>query len=379
MTDCREKVVTSDFAEVDIDLVRRASVLSERTRQHGKGEKTPIKPFRRASNKRNHVSQTMKAMEGKVMRAMRLANATDSAVKFAATDMPRPKPGPGEVLVRVRAAGVTPTELIWYPTTHTKDGAPRTNAIPAHEFSGVVAELGSDVRDFHVGQEIYGMNDWFADGALAEYCIAKPSDIAPKPTKLSHIDAAAVPIAALTAWEGLFDRAHLQSGQRVLIHGGSGGVGIFAVQLAHDLGAHVIATAAARNRDFVKQLGADEFIDYTSQRFEDVARDIDVVFDGVGGETFERSFRVLKPGGNIVTIAASEEAAAETDERRKKAFFIVEPNQKQLIEITKLIDAGKLKPVVDAVVPLADAASAYDGSLKNRQARGKIVVDIAGA
>lgn len=321
----------------------------------------------------------MKAMEGKAMRAMRLANATDGAVKFAAADVPRPKPGPGEVLVRVRAAGVTATELIWSPTTHTKDGAPRTNAIPAHEFSGVVNEVGSGVRDFRVGEEIYGMNDWFADGALAQYCVAKPSDIAPKPTRLSHIEAAAVPIAALTTWQGLIDRAHFQSGQRVLIHGASGGVGVFAVQLAHDLGAYVFATAAARNRDFVKQLGADEFIDYTSQRFEDVARDIDVVFDGVGGETFERSLRVLRPGGHVVTIAASEEAAAETDEQRKKAFFIVEPNQKQLIEITKLIDAGKLKPVVDAVVPLADAAAAYDGSFKNRQGRGKIVVAIAAA
>jgi NADPH:quinone reductase-like Zn-dependent oxidoreductase len=321
----------------------------------------------------------MKAMEGKAMRAMRLANTTDGAVKFAAAEVPQPKPGPGEVLVRVHAAGVTATEVIWYPTTHTKDGATRTNAIPSHEFSGVIAEVGSSVRDFRVGQEIYGVNDWFAEGALADYCISTPSEIAPKPTKITHAEAASVPISALTAWQGLIDRANLQSGQRVLIHGASGGVGVFAVQLAHNLGAYVIATAAARNRDFVKQLGADEFIDYTSQRFEDIARDIDVVFDGVGGETFERSFAVLKPAGQIVTIAASEEAAAETDERRKRAFFIVEPNQKQLIEVTKLIDAGKLKPVVDAVVPLANAAAAYDGSLKNRQGRGKIVVEVAAA
>jgi NADPH:quinone reductase-like Zn-dependent oxidoreductase len=319
----------------------------------------------------------MKPTEQKVMRAMRLANATAGAVKFAAAEVPQPKPGAAEVLVRVRAAGVTPTELIWYPTTHTKDGAARTNAIPAHEFSGVVAEAGSDVHDFRVGQEIYGMNDWFADGALAEYCIAKPSDIAPKPAKLSHIEAATVPIAALSAWQGLIDRAQLHPGQRALIHGASGGVGVFAVQLAHGRGAYVIATAAARNRDFVKQLGADEFIDYRAQRFEDFARDIDVVFDCVGGEIFDRSFRVLKPAGRVITIAASAEAEA-ADKRRKQAFFIVEPNQKQLPEVTKLIDAGKLKTFVDAVVPLADAAGAYDGSLKNRHGRGKIVVDIAG-
>ena len=312
------------------------------------------------------------------MRAMRLANATAGAVKFTAAEVPQPKPGPAEVLVRVRAAGVTATELIWYPTTHTKDGAARTNAIPAHEFSGVVAEAGSDVRDFRVGQEIYGMNDWFADGALAEYCIAKPSDIAPKPAKLTHIEAATVPIAALSAWQGLIDRAQLQPGQRALIHGASGGVGVFAVQLAHGRGAYVVATAAARNRDLVKQLGADEFIDYRAQRFEDVACDIDIVFDCVGGEIFDRSFRVLKPSGRVITIAASAEAEAAADQRKKQAFFIVEPNQKQLPEVTKLIDAGKLKTFVDAVVPLADAAGAYDGSLKNRRGRGKIVVDIAG-
>jgi NADPH:quinone reductase-like Zn-dependent oxidoreductase len=319
----------------------------------------------------------MKAKQSKVMRAIRLASARDGAVKFVEAEVPQPKAGPDEVLVRVRAAGVTSTEVTWSPTTQTKDGAKRTNAILAHEFSGVIAEAGSDVPGFRVGQEIYGMNDWYADGALAEYCVAKPSDIAPKPAKLSHVEAASVPISALTAWQGLIDRGHLQAGQRVLIHGASGGVGVFAVQLARDLGAYIIATASARNRDFVKQLGANEFIDYTSQHFDELTSDIDVVFDSVGGETFARSFRVIKPGGRVVTIAASAEAA--TDERKKAAYFIVEPNQSQLIEVAKLIDQGKLKTVVDAVVPLADAASAYDGSLKNRQGRGKIVVEIAGA
>jgi NADPH:quinone reductase-like Zn-dependent oxidoreductase len=163
----------------------------------------------------------------------------------------------------------------------------------------------------------------------------------------------------------------------VLIHGGSGSVGIFAVQLAHNLGAHVIATAAARNHDLLKQLGANELIDYTSQRFENVVSDIDVVFDGVGGDTFDRSFRVLRPGGRMITIAASSEAEAVNDERRKQAFFIVEPNRQQLIEVAKLIDAAKLKVFVDAVVPLSEAADAYTGRLKHRQGRGKIVVDVA--
>ncbi len=321
----------------------------------------------------------MKAIQSKVMRAMRLAKVTDGRPQFVSAEMPQPKPGPGDVLVRVHAAGVTPTELIWSPTTQTKDGHARANAIPAHEFSGVVAELGSAVRDFRVGEEIYGMNDWYAEGALAEYCVTQPTSVAPKPANLTHVEAATVPISALTAWQGLFDRGEVRSEQRVLIHGASGGVGVFAVQLARERGAYIIATAAARNRDLVKQLGANEFIDYTSQEFDELIDNIDLVFDCVGGETFNRSFRVIKPGGRVITIAASEEAAAATDERKKNAFFIVEPNQKQLIEVTKLIEAGKLKTFVDAVVPLADAASAYDGSLKNRQGRGKLVVDVADA
>jgi NADPH:quinone reductase-like Zn-dependent oxidoreductase len=321
----------------------------------------------------------MKAMESKVMRAMRLAKSANGAAQLVAAEVPQPKPAAGDVLVRVHAAGVTPTELGWEPTIQQKDGSPRLNAIPVHEFSGVIAEVGSDVRDFQPGQEIYGMNDWYVDGGLAEFCVTQPGSIAPKPAKLTHAEAATVPIGALTAWQGLFDRSHLQAGQRVLIHGASGGVGVFAVQFARNVGAHIFATASARNRDFVKQLGANEFIDYKSQRFEDVARDIDVVFDAVGGETFDRSFSVLKPGGSIVTIVSTENPETAFDERKKNAFFIVEPNQKQLIEVANLIDAGKLKTFVDAVVPLANAASAYDNSLKNRQGQGKVAVEITPA
>jgi NADPH:quinone reductase-like Zn-dependent oxidoreductase len=319
----------------------------------------------------------LKPMESKVMHAMRLTNISAGKPHFAAAEVTQPKPGPGEVLVCVHAAGVTATEVVWQPTTQTKDGGPRTNAILAHEFSGTIAATGADVRDFRVGQEVYGMNDWYAEGALAEYCLTQPASIALKPKNLTHTEAATVPISALTAWQGLIERAELRPGQRLLVHGASGGVGSFAVQLAHDRGAYVIATASARNRDFVKQLGANEFIDYTSQRFDELVSDIDVVFDCVGGETFERSFRVIKPGGRVITIAASAEAEAATDDRKKNAFFIVEPNQNQLIEVTKLIEAGKLKPVIDAVVPLDNAAAAYNGSLKNRQGRGKIAIEIA--
>jgi NADPH:quinone reductase-like Zn-dependent oxidoreductase len=268
------------------------------------------------------------------------------------------------VLIQVHAAGVTPTEVIWYPTSHTKNGEKRTGAVPSHEFSGEVGETG---------EEIYGMNDWFAEGALAEYCITQPAWIAPKPRRLSHAEAASVPIGALTAWQGLFDRARLQHGERVLIHGGAGAVGIFAIQLARARGAHVITTVSARNFEFVMDLGAHEVIDYKAAPFEDKAREIHVVFDAVGGDTLRRSWGVLKQNGRLVTIAADGERPA--DERTKQAFFIVEPNRQQLLEIGQLIDAGDLRPVVDTVLPLSQASAAYAGNVE-KKGRGKLVVAV---
>src|SRR5215813_4766315 len=194
---------------------------------------------------------------------MRLNDAVDGPLLVAAS-LTQPQPGDGELLIRVHAAGVTTTELLWYPTTHTKAGGARIGAVPGHEFSGVIEALGKGAKDFNVGDEIYGMNDWFAEGATAEFCLTQPQNIALKPKSLTHELAATVPIGALTAWQGLFDRAKLQPGERVLIHGAAGAVGLFAVQLAHLHGAYVIATASARNADFVKGLGADEVIDYKS-------------------------------------------------------------------------------------------------------------------
>lgn len=279
------------------------------------------------------------------------------------------------MLIRVRATGVTPTELLWYPTTHTKAGGARTGAVPGHEFSGVIAALGKGANDFNVGDEIYGMNDWFAEGATAEFCLTQPQNIALKPKALTHKLAATVPIGALTAWQGLFERAKMQPGERVLIHGAAGAVGLFAVQLAHLRGGYVIATAAARDTEFVKRLGADEVIDYKSFRFEEQVEKVDIVFDAVGGETLERSWAVLKPGGRLVTIAADSEGA--TDQRVKDAFFIVEPNQKQLREIAKLIDAGTLKAFVSTAVPLEEASLAYSRAVRDKRGYGKVVIAVS--
>ena len=307
------------------------------------------------------------------MKAMRLADSGATAV-LVEENVPQPQPGRGELLIQVHAAGVTSKELLWYPTTHKKSGERRSRAVPGHEFSGVVAAVGKDTAGFDVGQEVYGLNDWFSDGATAEYCITEPSSIAQKPTGLTHVEAASVPIGALTAWQGLFDRARLQAGERVLVHGGAGAVGLFAIQLARVHGAHVVSTASARNLAFVSGLGAEQVFDYQAMRFDEKLSEIDVVFDTVGGETLQRSWGVLKPGGRMITIAAESEATA--DDRVKQAFFIVEPNHEQLTRIGKLLETRRLQTVVDAVLPLAQASVAYTGAVKERRGRGKLVIAV---
>ncbi len=307
------------------------------------------------------------------MRAVFL-NEIGGPEKLTYGDVPEPRAGEGEVLVAVQATAITPTEFDWAPTWKTATQGPRPfPIILSHEFSGVVAALGPQVTEFAAGDAVYGLNDWFCNGAQAEYCVAPAADLAPKPLSLDHPDAASVPISALTAWQGLFDRGGLRAGQRVLIHGAAGGVGVFAVQLAHRCGAHVIATASAHNLAFVQELGADEVIDYRATPFEDVAHDVDLVFDAVGGDTLARSWAVLKPGGRLVTIAASSEPA--TDPRVRAAFFIVEPSRAQLREIARLLDGGELRPIVAAVFPLAEARQAY-ASAQRGGLRGKIVLRV---
>jgi NADPH:quinone reductase-like Zn-dependent oxidoreductase len=289
-------------------------------------------------------------------------------------EAPQPSPQRGEVLVRVRAAGVIPTELLWSTSRTTQSGAPRPLPfIPGHEFSGDVAALGEGVTTVSVGDAVFGMNDWYSDGTQADYCLARVADIAPKPKSVDHIHAAVTPISALTAWQGLFEHARIDAGQHILIHGAAGSVGSFAVQLAHWRGARVIATVSQANLDFVRELGADDVIDHRAERFEERVSGVDAVFDTVGGDTLRRSWNVLKPGGRLVTIAASEEDSR--DERTREAFFIVEPRHEQLNEIARLIDAGQVRPIVDAEFPLAEPLEAY----QRKPIRGKVALRVAGA
>jgi NADPH:quinone reductase-like Zn-dependent oxidoreductase len=307
------------------------------------------------------------------MRAMQVNNSGQGPALLEG-DLPQPEPGEGELLIGVRAVGVTHTELNWYPTTRAKDGTPRKSAVPGHEFSGVVAALGKNTRGFKVGQEIYGMSDWFIDGATAEFCLTQPQSIAPKPATLTHEAAATVPIGALTAWQGLFEHAKLQPGERVLVQGGAGAVGLFAVQFAHLHGAHVIATASQKNLQLVADLGAHEVIDYKASRFEDRSGKVDVVFDTAGGDTLDRSWGVLNSSGRLVTIVSGLPDSAE--HRVKDAFFIVEPSQKQLLEVASLLDSGTLKTYINAVVPFAEASDAYSGAVQGKLGYGKAVIVI---
>ena len=292
-------------------------------------------------------------------------------------DVPQPHPGPGEVLVKVYATGVIVNELRWNETYKTKAGSKRELPIPGRDLSGVVVEAGPGVTSLTEGAEVYAMLDYGRDGAEADYTIALPGELATKPRPLDYVQAAAVPLSALTAWQGLFEHARLVAGQTVLIHGGAGGVGVFAFQLAHWAGAHVIGTASTRNRDFLRELGADEFIDYTTTRFEDVVHDVDLVFDLVGGDTLKRSWQVIKLGGTLISVVSPRPSFEEAKAHDVHAvWFVVEPNQEQLIQIGELIDAGKLRPIIDAVFPLSQARQAYEQGT-NGHARGKIVLRVA--
>jgi NADPH:quinone reductase-like Zn-dependent oxidoreductase len=305
------------------------------------------------------------------MKAIRL-NQIGGPESLRCEDAPIPGPNDNQVLVRVHATAITPTEFSWYPTFHTPEGGPRPfPIILGHEFSGVVEAIGPACTGVQVGDSVYGLSDWFIDGAQADYCLTIPANIAPKPGTLDHAQAAAVPISALTAWQALIDRAQLSEGHRVLVHGAAGGVGSFAVQLAHHNNAHVLATASKVNADFVTALGADEVIDYRTTPFETVVRDVDVVLDTVGGDTRDRSWGTLRKGGRLVTIAADAERL--TQPRVRDAFFIVEPNRVQLIEIARLIDAGVIRPIVGAVFDMEHVRQAYD----QKPIRGKHVLRIA--
>ena len=293
-------------------------------------------------------------------------------------DAPLPEIGAGDVLVRVSATGITSTELTWNETYQHADGSPRIPSIPGHEVSGVVERVGPDVDDLRPGDAVYGLADFPRDGAAAEFVAVRAANLARKPRSIGHVEAASLPLAALTAWQALFEHGQLVAGQSVLIHAGAGGVVSLAVQLAHWRGLRVIATASTRDVAFVQSLGADVVIDYRAERFEDKARDVDVVFDTVGGETQERSLRILRKGGVLVSVVAPVPPGVAEQHGVRGVYFIVEGNRGQLEQIATLVDDGKLKPIIARVFPLAEAREAFEFGAASH-APGKIVLEVTPA
>ena len=310
------------------------------------------------------------------MKAAQINEYGGKDVVKTVNDTPKPQVEAGEVLVNVRTAGVNPFD--WKVREgYLKDSAPiKLPATLGGDFAGTVAEIGEDVRGFAVGDEVFGQaNALSGQGSYAEFTPVKSTALAIKPSGLDFETAAALPLAGVSAYQALVEHAELKSGQKALIHGGAGGIGSFAIQLAKHLGAYVAATAAAEDLEFVKELGADEVIDYKSQDFAQLLRDYDVVYDTVGGETFEKSHQVLKSGGVIVSMVA------QPDDELMKKYKVHEISQltrvttEKLQKLAELVSSGAIKVQIGKVFPLDEAAEALD-YIRTGKHRGKVVLKI---
>jgi NADPH:quinone reductase-like Zn-dependent oxidoreductase len=280
-------------------------------------------------------------------------------------EAPVPTPGTGDALVRVHAASFTPTELGWSATWVDRAGHDRRPVIPGHEVSGVVTALGEGTTGVAVGDAVYGLTDWYRDGAAAEYVAVEARNLARKPNPLDHRTAAVTPMIALTAQQALFDHGHLAQGQTVAVLGAGGGVGTFAVQLARAAGARVVAVARAWASDLLRELGAEVYVDVDRAPL----RDVDLVFDLVGGETLRRAYASIKPGAGMVSVVESPPVEAG----KRGLFFVVEPSRPQLVELGKRIVAGELRPVVGAAWPLSQGRAAFEAKQRGHQP-GKAVL-----
>jgi NADPH:quinone reductase-like Zn-dependent oxidoreductase len=288
-------------------------------------------------------------------------------------DVPKPKPGAHEVLIRVEAAGVNPVDF----KIRSGEFKPVGLQLPmtlGRDVSGTVEATGRDVRGLKAGDEVIALLER-TEGAYAEYVVAKDTVVAAKPARLDHLHAAAVPLAAMTAWQGLFDHGKLKTGERVLIHGAAGGVGHFAVQFAKDRGAYVIATGRAEDQDLLRKWGADEVIDYKREAFEQRARDIDLVLDLVAGETQQRSWSVLKDGGRIVSTLQPPSKAEAARHHAHGEVFMVEPNGDELARIGRMIDEGRVSVFLQQTFPLSDVRRAHD-HLEHEHVRGKVALAV---
>ena len=290
-------------------------------------------------------------------------------------DVPIPQPQDDEVLVRIHAASVNPVD---YKTREGKYPVVKQQDLPitlGRDFSGTVESCGSRVEGLRKGDPVFALLGGDR-GAYAQYVVTKAVEFTAKPRSLDHVHAAAIPLAALTAWQGLFDQGKLTSGQKVLIHGGAGGVGHMAVQLAKAKGAWVATTCSGEDIDFVRELGADKAIDYKKQRFEDEVSGIDLVYDLIAGETQTRSFAVLKQGGTMISTLQKPDEAKAKEKNLRVAHYAAQTNAFELAEIAALIDAGKVRAIVARTFDLAQAGAAQD-FLAREHVRGKVVLTVA--
>lgn len=309
------------------------------------------------------------------MKAVQISQYGDNSVIEVNEKTAKPEVSAGKVLVEVHAASVNPVD--WkIREGYLKEMMPlEFPATLGVDFSGVVAEVGESVSEFKPGDEVYGMASAMTGGSFAEFVIIPFASLALKPKSVSHSDAAAVPLTGLSALQVLKDQMNISSGQKVLIHGGAGGIGMLAIQIAKQLGAEVATTASKEDSDFVKELGADMVIDYENEKFEDVIKDYDAVLDTVGGETYQRSFQVLKKGGVIVSMLEqpNEKLMKQYEVEAKSQF--TQPNSAQLAELATLVDEGKVKIKIDRAFPLAEGKEAFD-YLQNSHHRGKVVITV---
>ena len=279
---------------------------------------------------------------------------------------PVPVPQPGEALVAVHAAAITFAELTWDESWTTEDGRDRTPIIPAHEMSGTVAALGDGVSTAAVGDEVYGLIEFDRNGAAAEFVTIPAAELAAKPRTASHVDTATLPLAALTAWQALADQAALQAGEQVLVLGGAGGVGVYAVQLAVALGGQVTATGASRDADLVRGLGAAAFVATRDTGAQPGAGRFDVVIDTVGGAALDSAFAALRPGGRLVTLGAPPSEEQARQHGVQAMFFIVTPDAAELAHLADLVDQGKLRAVVSQTFPLSEGRAAFESGRRAR-------------
>jgi len=298
------------------------------------------------------------------MRAITARDREADGHGLSLTELPYPSAAENDVIVQVHAAGFLRGELDWPGTWTDRAGRDRTPSVLGHELSGVVVELGYGTTGLTVGQRVFGLTDWRRNGSLADYAAVEARNLAPLPADVDHIAAAALPMPGLTAWQALFDHAHLQTGQTVLIHGAGGSVGSVAVQLARETGAHIIGTGRASDRDLAGTLGVHEFLDLDGDRLED-AGEVDVVFDVIGGEIRDRSTTLLRPGGTLVTVADPPTVHPRDG---RAVFFVVEPNREQSVQLAARLRDGRLTPLVNTVSPLTDAVAAFspDGRTRGR-------------